>query len=142
EHRTWTEALGETVSPDHVRPARDPSEDAFLAREPERHLDGLVVADRLEVIDPLGIPVRHDAAGPPLDEKRPSLATGDRGRRRRLVRLDEHTVRLERVGDAHERARRSHALAEGRDAAFGLLPDLAAEMVAVVGDDVGVVGLV
>ena len=110
--------------------------------EPKCHLHRLVVADRLHVIDLLGRPVRHHHPGPALDDEGAALSAGDRRRARRLVRLDEDAVRPERVRDAQDRARRSHAVAERGHPACGLLPDLAAETVAVVGDDVRVVELV
>src|SRR5436305_11445630 len=47
DHRVRPEALGETMRADHVRPRRDAREDALFAREPKRHLDRLVVFDRL-----------------------------------------------------------------------------------------------
>src|SRR3954452_20818688 len=113
---------------DNVRAGRDAREDALLAREPQGHLDRLVVADRLEVVDLGRIPVRHDEPGPPLDEKRAALAAADRRGPRRLVRLNEHPVRPERLRDAHDRARGAHAVAEGSHAAFALLPDLSPEL--------------
>jgi hypothetical protein len=57
---------------------------------------------------------------------------------RRARGLDEDTVRLERIGDAHDRARGPHPVAERRHPPVGLLPDLAAEVVAMVRDDVRV----
>src|SRR5262249_60184971 len=66
--------FGEPVSAGDVRARRDPREHAFLLREPPRHLDRLVVGDRLQVVDPGGIPLRHNAARPALDKERPALA--------------------------------------------------------------------
>jgi hypothetical protein len=86
--------------------------------------------------------VRHHEASPALDQERSPLAAADRSRSRRLVRLDEDAARLQRFGDAHQRARRTHRVTEGGDPSVGLLPDLAPEPVTVVGDDVRVVELV
>ena len=55
--------------------------------------DRLLIFDRLDVVDLLGIPVRHHDPGPPLDEERPRSAAADRRRPGRLVRLDEHSLR-------------------------------------------------
>ena len=89
-----------------------------------------------------GVPVRHHEARPALDQERALGAAADRGRSCRLVRLDEHAPGLERIRDAHERTRRAHAMTERGHPPFGLLPDLAPQPVAVIGNDVGVVELV
>ena len=117
-------------------------EDAFLLRQTAGHRQRLVVRDRFDRIDSLRIPVRHDAAGPPLNEKSPALAAADSRRAGGFVGLNEHSVRFQRGRDAHQGACRSHSLAEPGHASVGLLPDLAAELVAVVGDDVRVVELI
>jgi hypothetical protein len=49
------EALGETVRPDDVRTGRDACENSLLAREPDRHHDRLVVFDRFDVVDLIGV---------------------------------------------------------------------------------------
>ena len=52
DHRVRAEPLGEAMRADHVRAGRDAREDALLlAGEPKRHLDRLVVSDRLQVVD-------------------------------------------------------------------------------------------
>src|SRR5262249_49461720 len=67
---------------------------------------------------------------------------GDRRRACRLVRLDEDAPRLQRFGDAHQRAGRAEAMAESRDAAAGLLPDLLREVLAVVRHRIGRVEMI
>src|SRR4029077_7821297 len=81
-------------------------------------------------------------ARPPWKGKGPARAAADCRRRSGLVGLDADAVRLERIGDAHQRAGGAHAVAEARYPALRLLPDLPAEPVAVAGDDVRVVELV
>jgi len=127
---------------DDVRAGRDSGEDAFVAGEATRHLDRLAIFDWLDVVDPARVPVRHHRPCPTLDQERAGRASADGRRRRRFMSLDEDAVGLERLRDAHERACRAHALAERRHLSLGLLPDLATEMVTVVGDDVRVVELV
>ena len=127
---------------DDVRARGDSREDPVLGCKPPRHLERLVVRDRLDAVDALWIPMRHHGSGPALDEERPGRATADRGRSARLVGLDEHAVRLERVRDAHQRAGRSHPVTERGHPAGRLVPDLATEMVAMVGDDVRIVELI
>ena len=63
---------------DDVRTGRDPREDPFLPSEAARHLDRLFVRDRLDVVDPRRVPVRHHHAGPALDQERAGLAAADR----------------------------------------------------------------
>jgi hypothetical protein len=134
--------LREAVCADDVRSRGDSGEDPVFRRKPPRHREGLVVRDGLEVVDAVGVPVRHHEAGPALDEERPRCTTADRRRSGGLVTLNEHTMRLERVGDAHQRTGRSHSVAERSRSARCLVPDLLTKTVAMVGDDVRIVELI
>src|SRR5690349_7032025 len=69
DHGARPEPFRETVRADDVRPGRDAGEDALLLRKAQGHGERLVVLDRLDVVDLLGIPVRHDEAGPALDQE-------------------------------------------------------------------------
>jgi hypothetical protein len=80
-------------APTTFAPRRDAGEDAFLGREAPRHLDRRAVLDRLDVIDAVGVPLRHHRSRPALHHERARLAAADRGGGRRLVRLDEDAVR-------------------------------------------------
>ena len=70
------ELLGEPQRADDVRAGRDPGEDSLFAREAERHRDRLVVLDRPDVVDAVGVPVRRHDARPALHRERAA-----RGRR-------------------------------------------------------------
>src|SRR5215831_7123465 len=59
-----------------------------------------------------------------------------------LVGLDDDTAWLQRVRDAHHRARSPEAVTEGRHLPASLLPDLAPQMVAVMRNGIGIVELV
>src|SRR5262249_22471072 len=94
------------------------------------------------VVDLGGVPVRHHEARPALDCERAKLAAADGRRARGLVGLDDDTAWLQRVRDAHHRARSPEAVTEGRHLPASLLPDLAPERVAVMRDGIGIVALV
>src|SRR5215467_9506836 len=99
---------------------RDPGEDAFLAREPPRHLLGVGLADVLEAVDtPRVVDLREVRLGPLADawDLRPfrRLAPDD---------LDPRVPFLEEASGAHDRSGRPHARDEVGDAPHGVAPDL------------------
>ena len=130
----WAESLCEPVRADHVRAAGNAGEDALLLGQSQRHRERFVVLDRLDVVDTLGIPVRHHEPGPPLDGEGACAAARDRGGARGLVRLDEDPARLQRLRHAHQRAAGAETVAERGHPPVRLLPDLAREVVAMMRD--------
>ena len=94
DQRIGPETLGETVHRRRSRPSRCGEDSPRERGGRSSRSPGVSIGS---TVDLLWIPVRHDHARPALNEERALPAAGDRSRLRRLVRLDEDTMGLERV---------------------------------------------